>query len=243
MVYVLLMIAALGSGIVQGVTGFGAGVLMMLVLANLFDLPQAAGLSGMIGLTLVSAMAFRYRSAINFRIIIWPCLSFLLGSTIAISLSKGLNQGLLKMAFSLFLIGLSAYFLWQKKELELKASLPVMLGVGLFSGLCDGFFSIGGPLMVILYLAMTSSVEEYLGSLQLSFALSGLYSFSLRFFSGIITAQLLPFALVGIVAIQLGLQIGNRIVDRIDAGLLRRLTYAFIGISGAITLVTTLLTL
>ena len=238
MVYVLLMIAALGSGIVQGVTGFGAGVLMMLVLANLFDLPQAAGLSGMIGLTLVSTMAFRYRSAIN-----WPCLSFLLGSTIAISLSKGLNQGLLKMAFSLFLIGLSAYFLWQKKELELKASLPVMLGVGLFSGLCDGFFSIGGPLMVILYLAMTSSVEEYLGSLQLSFALSGLYSFSLRFFSGIITAQLLPFALVGVVAIQLGLQIGNRIVDRIDAGFLRRLTYAFIGISGAITLVTTLLTL
>ena len=72
MVYVLLMIAALGSGIVQGVTGFGAGVLMMLVLANLFDLPQAAGLSGMIGLTLVSTMAFRYRSAINFRIIIWP---------------------------------------------------------------------------------------------------------------------------------------------------------------------------
>ena len=60
----VFLIAAMG-GVVQAVTGFGAGVVMMLVLPNFFDLLTAPALSSAIALALNTSLAFRFRKYIR----------------------------------------------------------------------------------------------------------------------------------------------------------------------------------
>lgn len=62
----------------------------------------------------------------------------------------------------------------------------------------------------------------------------------LRVFQGLFTVFLLPYALISILMVFIGLQIGNRVVAKIDDQLLKKLTYIFIGVSGLITFVTSL---
>ena len=103
---IVACIAFLG-GIVQGVTGFGAGIVMMMVLPVFFLIPQAAGISTTIGLMLNSLMAYRYRKSINLKKAIIPSTLFLVVSSCSAYFAMYVNQVLIKKIFGAFLIALS----------------------------------------------------------------------------------------------------------------------------------------
>ena len=62
-----------------------------------------------------------------------------------------------------------------------------------------------------------------------------------RVSEGIYTFDLLPYTLVGIVGITLGKLLGLRVLDKLDIDRMRRIVYAFVGISGVVNLVSNLL--
>lgn len=55
------------AGIIQGVTGFGAGIVMMMFLPLQYSVIQSAGVSSAICMILCAAMVYRYRQTINFK--------------------------------------------------------------------------------------------------------------------------------------------------------------------------------
>ena len=68
------MLAAVVAGIVQGVTGFGAGIVMMMILPSLFNnIPQSAGVSTAICSILCIQMAYMYRKHIDIKKDCWTC--------------------------------------------------------------------------------------------------------------------------------------------------------------------------
>ena len=145
-----------------------------------------------------------------------------MGSSLAILLIPYINQYLLKIFFSLFLIGLSIYFLKFATTFQIRASLTTMIVTGVLSGICDGLFGIGGPLMVVFYLALVPTKEAYLGSIQGLFLLVGIYNIIFRIYRGIFTINLLQPSLFISVAVLLGMLIANRIVNRINHDLIRQ---------------------
>ena len=232
---IVACIAFLG-GIVQGVTGFGAGIVMMMVLPVFFLIPQAAGISSTIGLMLNSLMAYRYRKSINLKKAIIPSTLFLVVSSCSAYFAMYVNQVLIKKIFGAFLIALSIYFIFfsnkEKQPLNLIASLFCII----CSGLSDGLFGIGGPLMVLYFLNQTEGTEEYLGTIQTFFLVNSIYMAIFRFVNGIIGANhLLPIA-CGMAGIALGQLVASKIVNRLDGQMLRKVTYVMIGISGIINL-------
>lgn len=240
MSYLYFLIAAFMGGIVQGMTGFGAGVISMLVLPYLLSLPEAAGVSGAMAIWICGMIAWRYRRHINWANIGLIVAVYLLASLTAIRIAPQLDTVLLKLAFGVFLMVLSAYFLLVKDRLTVTPSLSAKVIVAVLSGLSDGFFGIGGPLMVVLYLAFSRTREEYLGTLQLSFVLVSLVNLALRLQQGILGLQHLPYIGLGLVAMTLGLQLAHRLNDRLNPDQLRQATYWLIGFSGLTTVVTTL---
>lgn len=163
-----VFLPALAGGLIQGVTGFGAGVIMMMFLPFEFSIIQSAGLSCAISIILSSIMVYRYRKNVNIRKIIIPAVLYLTISSISIIFAKFINQNVMKMILGIFLIVLAIYFLFfNNKTIEPKGMLFITCIV--ISGMCDGLFGIGGPLMVIYFLAKTSSKEEYLGTIQCFF--------------------------------------------------------------------------
>lgn len=148
---VTIMIAALLAGFIQGVIGFGAGIVLMSVLPYFLLLPKAAALTNTVAVSLTIIMVYHYRNYIKLKLIIWPTLFYILGSTIAIRLSKNLDISFLKIIFAIFLICLALYFWKFSQKISISANFMSMFLCGFVSGVCDGLFAIGGPLMVLFF--------------------------------------------------------------------------------------------
>ena len=134
-----IFLPALAGGIIQGVTGFGAGVVMMMFLPLQYSVVQSAGISSAICMILCAAMVYRYRKTINFKKIIAPAVLYLAISSISILFAKMINQEVMKIILGIFLIILSLYFLFfNKKDIEPKGIVSLLCIV--ISGICDGLF-------------------------------------------------------------------------------------------------------
>ena len=235
----LVFLPAIAAGIIQGVTGFGAGIVLMVFLPLSYEVTQSAAMTGSICLVLCAAMVIRYRKHINYRKLAVPSILFLITSAAAITVSKNVNTELMKLILGVFLLALAIYFLFlSKKELEPKGIAALACIV--ISGICDGMFGVGGPLMVIYFLSKTRSKQEYLGSIQCFFLINHIASTILRFCNGIITVSNVPYMLLGMAGIIVGFIAANRITDRLNADLLKKVTYLLIGASGLFYTVTEL---
>lgn len=237
MMYAVIGLIALCAGILQGVTGFGAGIVMMMVLPYLFPLNQAAGVSCAIAIVLSLSMFWRYRRYIQIQKVIWPAVLYVAVSSISIIFSAMVNQAMMKKVFGVFLILLSAYYLFFNKSREKERNLLVsVIFIGV-SGACDGLFGIGGPLMVLFFLGQTHSKEEYLGSIQAVFLVNLVYGTMMRMVNHILTPWHLSYIGIGMVCILVGLAAANKIVDRLDGEKIKKITYVVIGISGIMNVI------
>ena len=235
--YIVIFIFAVISGIAQGVCGFGAGVIMMIILPYFFSISQSAGIAGLISMALIVLMVIRYRKHIRMKNVIPPVILYAAVSATAIHFSPMVDQVLLKRLFGAFLIFITLYhFFLDKKSSVKKWPVPVSIAAIIFSGACSGLFSVGGPLMVIYYMAHTDSKEEFLGTTEMLFMLNLILSTYLRIRNGIIVAAHIPYILVGIAAISIGFVLANKIVDKVDGRRLKNIVYAGVGISGILNL-------
>ncbi len=237
MIYAVIGLIALCAGVIQGVTGFGAGVVMMMAIPGFFPLNQAAGISSAIAASQSLLMALRYRKYVKAQKVIMPALLYMVISGISIYFSTRVNQAAMKKGLGVFLVILSAYYLFFNKKQTAAVSLPVSILFIAASGACDGLFGIGGPLMVLYYLGQTNSKEEYLGTIQALFSITVAYGTVMRVYSHILTSVHLPYIGIGIISIIAGLGIANKIVDRLDGEKIKKITYVVIGLSGILNIV------
>ena len=84
--WIVVLMAFLG-GMVQGITGFGGGIVMMMVFPMLFPLTQAAGINGAILVFLNSTMVFVYRKHIKVKMVLPVFLFSIVVSTITIKIA------------------------------------------------------------------------------------------------------------------------------------------------------------
>ena len=171
--FLMIALPAFLAGLVQGVTGFGAGIIMMIVFPNLFGVALSAALAVAIAIILCVALVFKYRAHINLKEIIFPAVLYAIASSIAIVFSSKVDQVMMKGVLGVFLIAISVYFLFFGKNTQVQLTRLVSLVFILLSGIFDGLFGIGGPLMVIYFLALTNSKEAYLGTIQMFFLVVG----------------------------------------------------------------------
>ena len=233
--YLIITLITGIAGLVQGITGFGSGIVMMMVLPMYYAVIQAAGISNAISVFLNGMMAIRYRKHINIKKAIQPSILFLCASTISTYFATYVNQDLIKKEFGLFLIILAFYFIFfnkSKRSLNLIGSICCVV----ISGICNGLFGIGGPLMVVYFLNQIHDTEEYLGTIQTFFFIDNLIITIFRFMNGILTFNLIPIVLFGMVGVGLGLILANKVIDKVDDQVIRKITYIMLGVSGVLNL-------
>ena len=74
--------------------------------------------------------------------------------------------------------------------------------------------------------------------LQVFFSMTGFYTAFLRVINGILTPDLLPLVIPGMIGMTIGKNFGIKIVEKIDVNLMKKLIYAFLGLSGLSTFLT-----
>lgn len=237
MTYVIVALAALTAGAVQTVTGFGAAVVMMLVLPRIFGVVTAPAVSTSICVALSGALAWKFRRKTDFKLIALPIVVFGVCGIVIINLIKSLDLHIVGILFGVFLLALSIYNLAFAAKASLRPTKPVILVSSAVSGTFSGLFSIGGPLMALCFLPCSSDHEQYIGNMQTLFVVTNIINIIARISNGLYTADLLPCTLVGMVFILIGKEFGIRFAKKLNIEVLKKVIYVFVGISGAITLV------
>lgn len=241
MIWLAVGLSSVAAGFLQTVTGFGAATVLMLVLPYFYDMTVAPALSSSICMGLAASLALRFRHAIRLRLVLAPAMIYTAVSVLAIHLASGADLRLLSIAFGIFLILLSGYFLFLGERAAWSAGPLSMAICSAVSGTCAGLFSIGGPTMALYYLAATEEKEKYLANIQLLFALTYAAGLPARVYSGAYTASLLPMTALGIAAILAGRQLGLGLSGKLDAERVKKLVFLYVGITGVLTLAQQLL--
>ena len=218
MVWLLVSLPGLLAGLVQGLTGFGAAIVMMIFLPQLFPIAQSAAVAGVIMAASVITLVWRYHQHIHFRQIIVPFIVYASVAAYSVHLGQVLDVQLLRRLLGALLVSLAGLFM-------------------IISGFFNGLFGIGGPLMALYFLSLADTTADYLGNLQTFFLIDVVYISTVRVLNGILTPVLLPHIMIGMVGAVIGTALAARILPRLPMTTVRHLIYLFIGLSGGYYLI------
>ena len=235
MVYGVIAAAAVMAGVIQSVTGFGSAVFLMLFVPWFYDMVAASAISSSIAMGLGITLAWRFRKHIEWKLCAFPAIVYLVGSVGAISVIRDIDLDALTLAFGVFLILLSVYFLAVSGKMSIKGGWKSAVVCSAISGVSSGLFGIGGPLMAVYFVSVSRNKESYIANIQCLFAVTNVVNFLLRIQKGIYTADLIPITLVGFACITLGKVLGLRILERMELEGMKRWVYLFVGASGVLT--------
>lgn len=235
-VYVALI--AIAAGVAQALTGFGCGIVMMLVFPMLFGILKAPALSTAIAVAVSLQLAYRYRKHFKPGAMVFFTSSYILASVVMIYFAKTFDVYWLTMAFGIYLILISIYNLLAKNRFRLKGSRTTALICGTLGGVCSGLFGIGGPMIALYFLAITDDREGYMANSQLSASISSLVETAARVSNGILTLDMAPAVAAGIVGICVGGMFGDRISRHINRLTMEKLVYIMVAVTGIKTLIT-----
>jgi len=239
-VYQLLwvMLPAILAGFIHSVTGFGAGIVLMIFFPIVFSIIQSAALSQSIVLFLCILLLYRYRKSVNIKSILLPLVIYFPVYFAALTVAVNIRADFLKPILGISFLGMAIYLIFFSEKFTIRAGVLSAFTCSALAAVIDAFFGIGGPPIVLYFLATTKSKEEYLGTLQAYFAVAGIYGVTVRILKGQITDSMIPLIAGGVLVLMIGVFLGNKVVGRINAEMLRKLVYGFIGVVGVITFIT-----
>ena len=136
--FAFIFVACASGGLVQTVTGFGAGIILMLFFVYAMPMLQASGLAIIIGTLLSISLLYSFRHYIQYKIVIFPALVNFAASTLALKIAASANLIGLKIAFSIFLIVLSIYFTFFSEKIKIKGNLLTATICSALSGAVNG---------------------------------------------------------------------------------------------------------
>ncbi|RRK09896.1 sulfite exporter TauE/SafE family protein [Lactiplantibacillus garii] len=232
MTWLMVVVPALLAGLVQGLTGFGAAIIMMIFLPQLLPMDQSAGVAGLIMLASVVTMTWRYHRFIRVKRIIIPFIVYASVAAWSVHLGQVLDVQLLRKLLGGLLIILAGYFTFSQRAADKRYPWFVAGVFMVISGFFNGLFGIGGPLMALYFLSLSDSTEDYVGNLQAFFLIDVFYITTVRIINGIVTTSLAPYIGVGMVGAFIGTALAARILPKLPMATVKQLIYIFIGISG-----------
>ena len=234
--WIPLLFIIFAGGAVHSITGFGCGLVIMIVLPHLMPMTQAAAMSTITGGILSASLIWRYRGKLDPRFVILTAIPYLAVSVTMLQFVRRIDTRVMAIVFGAFLVLIGLYYIILSGKAHLRITPVTMLVCPAVSGLTSALFGIGGPLMSLLYLEKYETRAEYASNLQMLFFISAVTNTTTRVINGIITTDLLPTAAAGVAAILLGKRVGLYFADRMKPDLLRKAVYLMVLFSGVITI-------
>lgn len=235
-VYLLSSLIFLLAGIIQGLTGFGGGLVAIPLLCLVMDVKEAVPLSILSGLVITTVMAWDLRHAMDRRKILPMLIGSLPGIFAGALLLKVADPLLINRLIGVLLIGISGMNLTFKPR---PINPPAIWGyiAGFFSGTITASVGAGGP-PVIIYTTLTDwKKDEIKGALTGFFLLNGYATAAVHAATGIITRSTWSIFGVTLAFILIGTYLGSTISDRINRRTYLLVVYILLMLLGILMLV------
>ena len=153
---------------------------------------------------------------------------------VAVHFSAAVSADIFKILLGCVLVVLGIYFIFFNGNLKIKPTPVNGVLAGMLGGGLGGLFSTGGPPVVLYLNNATSENMIYFATISFYFAFTDVYATAVRAINGIITPQIVLYALIGLAGCLTGDFIGKKVFDRLDGAKLKRIIYIGMIISGAV---------
>lgn len=235
---ILLIIVGLVACFVQRVSGFGLGVLSMLILPHFFVSHTApAAIVCLCSCVTSSYNTIRYRRNIPYKTSLPMIISALCVIPFAIYFSAKVSKEVFNVILGITLVILSVFLLFFSKKIKLKPTLAKGVSVGIFGGALNGLFASGGPPAVLYLSQATTSKENYFAGIQFYFAVCNIFATIMRIINGILRLEHLLYAGIGLIGCLVGDIFGRRVFNKLDGEKIKLIIYVGMIISGIIMII------
>ena len=238
--YIILLAA--GASFVQRTIGFGFGIFIMTALPFLMpSYGEAVTLSGLLSLTSAAVVMVKYLKYVTWKRFLPIVASFVIFSTLAISLLDKIEGQAMRIILGIVLIVISLYFSFFKEKLQkiIRPTSGWQLGAGAASGVMGGLFGMHGPPVVLYLVASEPDKDHYMGMIQTYAFVTNVTMLAVRAWNGYVTHTVGSTYLYGLAGLAIGVLAGNWAYSRIPNRIFTYVVYAYIAVSGIIILLTT----
>lgn len=221
------------AGFLQGLTGFGFGLVSMALLPLLISFRDA-----LVVVAILNLLACLMTFATTFRQFSWrDGAGLVIGSAIGVPIgfyalvhlgSEWLLRGL---GLVMCLFAASELFLTRRHPLLFPRSAG--LPVGLISGSLGGAFNIGGPPVIAYVYSQPWAKEKMIATLQVVFGVSALLRLYLVHAAGLMTTALVSLAMLSVLPMLLAIFAGGKLLNRVPRELLKMGVFIFLLAIGA----------
>ena len=236
-----IFLLAAGASFIQRTIGFGFGIFIMTALPFLMpSYGEAVTLSGLLSLTSATVVMVRYVRYVSWKRLLPIVAAFVIFSSIAICLLDRLEGRPMRVILGVMLVILSLYFSFFKTRLQrfIRPTTGWQLGTGTASGIMGGLFGMHGPPVVLYLISSEPDKEHYMGMIQTYAVITNITMLAVRAYNGYVTPAVGTTYLYSLGGLAIGVLAGNLAFKHIPNRLFTYIVYAYIGISGAIILLT-----
>ncbi len=214
------------AAFIQGVIGFGFGLVVMSVLPRLLPLQVAVPFTATYGVVVALLIFWRYRKHAAPRESAPMILGSLLGLPIGITALRELDPDPCIRALGVFIVLFVIQSAWPRKIAPHERA-PVACGwavpAGFLAGIFGGAFAMGGPPVIAYTNARRLSPAGFKGVLQGFFVVNTAVMVALLGWAGMINGETLSRNLLFAPMIPLGIWLGARYGDRLHPSVFRRI--------------------
>ena len=218
------------AGVLRGFSGFGSAMVLAPTLAALYPLTEAVPLVVLLEVALSFQLLPAAIRAVAWREIAVLTLAAIPGLGLGAWLLGAAPQHTLRLAVSALIILFLGLLLLRIRRTG-PATTPGLTATGLISGVANGATGVGGPPIVLYYLAGDGSAAALRATVICYFFLIDVASAAIYTGQGFITPKVLWLTLVCTPAAVAGVWLGSRFFDQASEQLYRRVAYAIIALA------------
>jgi uncharacterized membrane protein YfcA len=201
------------GGVLKGITGIGAALASVPVMAALTDLRLAVLVTVVPNLFTNLRQAVQHRESFIRAPFMMPFLGAVtLGVVVGTHLLIHLPERVLEYLISGMVLAFVAFRLARPEwQMGLKGAMRLSLPVGLISGVLQGATGIAGPPVIAFLNAMRPSREEFLATIATVFMVFAVVQIATLLVLGMLGMWLLILGFAALAVLLTGMEIGNRI--------------------------------
>ena len=220
--HILIFIICIVGAIVQGMSGFGYALTVMLFLPLVIPLELASLVVSMQNIIASGYSMYRYRRHIEYKTAAVPVIASVVLTPLGVYILLFSDQAVLKeiLGYTILLLSIITY-INSKKAIKVNPTIKNGVAAGGLSGILGGMFGTGGPPLVIYYLYGVPEKESYKATLDFSFFVRAVISVILHGFHGNVNVQTMGYATSGGLGTLLGTLVGLAIFERINQATLK----------------------
>ena len=226
-----LALALVCAGFVQGLSGFGFGLVSMSLMPMFMGVKQAAAISTVFSLLATVTTFVRHYREYNWRLGLSFLVSVCAGVPLGVYFLQQASEAvLLRLLGTIMLIFAAREFLLRQQPQTIPPALTVPLG--LFSGALSGAFNLGGIPSAAYAYAHPWSRGQVMAFLQVIITLSCILR--VIFYGKVGLLKDFSWAHAALLAVPLyaAIWLGHFVLGRVSPAHLRKGIFVFIGLSG-----------